>query len=99
MNVRRTPPPARLEHGIGSWLDGEQAVLAFFPRHQTAVAVEVGVGGRWVAIHFMDVAAGRVGLPDLHYGAGEGTAVFVGDAAFNPDALADGKRSFRCGSR
>src|SRR5271166_680314 len=65
MDVRWTPPPVRFGHRISPWLDGEKPVPALLIRHNTAFAGEVGINRSLVAVHFMNVLAGRIGLPDF----------------------------------
>ena len=97
MDVRRTPPPARFEHRIRSRLDREELEVALGVGHQPAFAREVGIDGRIVPIHVMDVLAGRVSLPDLDRRAGEGRSVFIRDASADLDELSRGPGPVRGG--
>ena len=79
---------AWFRHGIRAWPDGHEAVAPLVVGAARGRAREVRVERRVVLVARVEIAAGRVGLPDLHERPASRTAVLVQHAAAHDDPLA-----------
>ena len=89
MDVRRPPRFGMVAPGVGPGLDADEAVAAVGVGHELAVAVEVRIERRVVLVAAVEVAAGRVRLPDLDQRIAHRLAVLVRHAAGDDDLLAE----------
>ena len=80
MKVGRPHPPG--SRGIGTRLDGLEAVPTFRVGGLDGEAVEVGIERSRIRVARMVVAPVRVGLPELHPGVPHGLPFDVEDAHF-----------------
>ena len=87
--MRRPPGVVVVAPRIGPGLDRGEAVAAVGVGQAAADAGEVRVERGRVLVALVDVAAGRVGLPDLDQLAGAPAAVAVEHPAGDDDPLAD----------
>src|SRR5438046_625674 len=89
MDVRRPPRVAMILPWIGAGLDRNEAIAAFGISQAAAGSAEVGVQWSGVLVILVEVAAGGIGLPDLHDRAPHRAAITVEHATRDDNALAD----------
>src|SRR5207237_2936805 len=81
VDVRRTPSVVVVLPWVGAGLDRDEAVAALGVREAAAHSREVRVERAGPVVDHVAVAAGRVGLPDLHERVRHRAAVAVEYAA------------------
>ena len=74
--------------GVRAGTDGREAIAALGVRKRMSKTGEVRVERRVMLIVFVEIAAGRVGLPHFHESVRDGVTVFITHDTADDDAFA-----------
>src|SRR5215471_14060737 len=87
MDVRRPPRIRMVAPGIGSRLDGREAIAPLRVGQHAPRTLEIGIERRVMDVDRVVIASCGVALPQLHQGPGEWLAVLVEYSARHDDPL------------
>ena len=89
MNVRRSPGVVVIGPGICSRTNGDEAVAAFGVGDGLSASGEIWIEWGVMLIDCVQVAAGRIRLPDFEQRVRQGAIVFVEHTAAHDDSFAE----------